>query len=102
MAPNERQKIEIEKTHRDPLLSFNQAVTVDWSDFLGTALKNNLTSELMKATMIRQVRLSQLLVDALIGNWPLPTKFARCHLSPSKIVDFGLGFKAKEKLVSRP
>jgi hypothetical protein len=38
MAPKERQKIEIEKTHRDPLLSFNQAVTVDCSDFLGTAL----------------------------------------------------------------
>jgi len=38
MAPKQRQKIEIEKTHRDPLLSFNQAVTVDWSDFLGTAL----------------------------------------------------------------
>ena len=38
MAPNEKQKIEIEKTHRDTLLSFNQAVTVDCSDFLGTAL----------------------------------------------------------------
>src|SRR5713101_2520547 len=38
MAPKEKQKIEIEKTHRDPLLSFNQAVTVDCSDFLGTAL----------------------------------------------------------------
>jgi hypothetical protein len=38
MAPKQRQKIEIEKTHRDPLLSFNQAVTVDCSDFLGTAL----------------------------------------------------------------
>ncbi len=39
MAPKEKQKIEIEKSHRDPLLSFNQAVTVDCSDFLGTALK---------------------------------------------------------------
>ena len=39
MAPNEKQKIEIEKTHRDPLLSFNQAVTLDCWDFLGTALK---------------------------------------------------------------
>jgi hypothetical protein len=38
MAPKQRQKIEIEKTHRDPLLSFNQAVTVDCYDFLGTAL----------------------------------------------------------------
>jgi len=38
MAPKEKQKIEIEKTHRDPLLSFNQGVTVDCSDFLGTAL----------------------------------------------------------------
>src|SRR5437660_6775627 len=41
MAPKEKQKIEIEKTHRDPLLSFNQAVTVDCSDFLGTALMVN-------------------------------------------------------------
>ncbi len=38
MVPKEKQKIEIEKSHRDPLLSFNQAVTVDCSDFLGTAL----------------------------------------------------------------
>jgi DNA-binding NarL/FixJ family response regulator len=38
MAPKQRQKIEIEKTHRDPLLSFNQPVTADCSDFLGTAL----------------------------------------------------------------
>src|SRR5947208_5942496 len=38
MAPKEKQTIEIEKTHRDPLPSFNQAVTVDCSDFLGTAL----------------------------------------------------------------
>jgi hypothetical protein len=38
MAPKEQQKIEIEKTHTDPLLSFNQAVTADRSDFLGTAL----------------------------------------------------------------
>ena len=40
----ENQAIEIEKTHRDPLLSFNQAVTVDCSDFLGTALSFQLTS----------------------------------------------------------
>jgi hypothetical protein len=38
MAPKEKQKTEIEKTHRDPLLSFNQAVTADRPDFLGTAL----------------------------------------------------------------
>jgi hypothetical protein len=41
MAPKETQKIEIEKTHRDPLLSFNQAVTVDGANFLGTALTEN-------------------------------------------------------------
>ncbi|HEY6388232.1 MAG TPA: hypothetical protein VIX91_21335 [Candidatus Acidoferrum sp.] len=44
MAPKQRQKIEIEKTHRDPLLSFNQAVTVDCSDFLGTALEFGMKS----------------------------------------------------------
>ncbi len=38
MAPKEEQKIEIEKTHKDHLLSFNQAVTLAFSDFLGTAL----------------------------------------------------------------
>jgi len=38
MAPKEKQTIEIEKTHGDPLLSFYQAVTVDCSDFLGTTL----------------------------------------------------------------
>jgi hypothetical protein len=42
MVPKQRQEIEIEKTHRDPLLSFNQAVTVDCSDFLGTALIRDL------------------------------------------------------------
>jgi hypothetical protein len=41
MAPKEKQTIEIEKTHRDPLLSFNQAVTANCSDFLGTALTNS-------------------------------------------------------------
>jgi len=41
MAPKEKQTIEIEKTHGDPLLPFNQAVTVDCSDFLGTALVAN-------------------------------------------------------------
>src|SRR5437762_12009690 len=44
MAPKEKQTIEIEKTDRDPLLSFNQAVTVDCSDFLGTALVNTMYS----------------------------------------------------------
>jgi hypothetical protein len=38
MGPNEKQKIEIEKLHRDPLPQPNQAVTADYSDFLGTAL----------------------------------------------------------------
>ena len=46
MAPKEKQKIEIEKTHRDPLLSFNQAVTVNCSDFLGTALKEDQKTQL--------------------------------------------------------
>src|SRR5213079_1490073 len=41
MAPKEKQTIEIEKTHGDPLLPFNQAVTVDCSDFLGRALVAN-------------------------------------------------------------
>src|SRR5213078_4277994 len=45
MAPKEKQTIEIEKTDRDPLLSFNQAVTVDCSDFLGTALFLNEKAE---------------------------------------------------------
>src|SRR5271157_3042994 len=50
MAPKEKQKIEIEKTHRDPLLSFNQAVTVDCSDFLGTALKKSVDSRPTRST----------------------------------------------------
>ena len=41
MGPNEKQKIEIEKLHRDPLPPLNQAVTADYSDFLGTALTLN-------------------------------------------------------------
>src|SRR5438477_1607377 len=45
MAPKDKQKIENEKTHRDPLLSFNQAVTVDCSAFLGTALSTKKKSE---------------------------------------------------------
>jgi len=49
MAPKEKQKIEIEKSHRDPLLSFNQAVTVDCSDFLGTALFANLEKSNFKS-----------------------------------------------------
>ena len=38
MGPNEKQKIEIEKLHWAPLPPLNQAVTADYSDFLGTAL----------------------------------------------------------------
>jgi hypothetical protein len=38
MGPKEKQKIEIEKLHRDPLPPLNQALTADYSDFLGTAL----------------------------------------------------------------
>ena len=41
MVPKERQKIEIEKTHTDSLLSLNQTVTANYSDFLGTALLTN-------------------------------------------------------------
>ena len=40
MASKQRQKIETEKTHGDPLLSFNQPVTADCPDFLGTALNH--------------------------------------------------------------
>jgi hypothetical protein len=36
MGHKEKQKIEIEKLHRDPLPPLNQAVTADYSDFLGT------------------------------------------------------------------
>jgi hypothetical protein len=38
MARREKQTIEIEKTHRNLLPSFHQAVTSNYSDFLGTAL----------------------------------------------------------------
>jgi len=44
MGPNEKQKIEIEKLHRDPLPQLNQAVTANCSDFLGTALSSNNSS----------------------------------------------------------
>jgi hypothetical protein len=44
MGPNETQKIEIEKLHRDPLPPLNQAVKADYSDFLGTALSPNNSS----------------------------------------------------------
>jgi len=46
MTPKEKQKIEIEKSHSDPLLSFNQAVTLACSDFLGTALIEKLKLQL--------------------------------------------------------
>jgi hypothetical protein len=51
MAPKETQKIEIEKTHRDSLLPFNQAVTVDGASFLGTALiaNNNAVRRIFRA-----------------------------------------------------
>ena len=42
MGPKEKQKIEIEKLHWDPLPPLNQAVTADYSDFLGTALTHAL------------------------------------------------------------
>jgi hypothetical protein len=43
MGQKEKQKIEIEKLHPDPLPPLNQTVTADYSDFLGTALsKDNL------------------------------------------------------------
>jgi probable addiction module antidote protein len=38
MRPKRKQEIEIEKTHRNPLPSFHQALTQNWLDFLGTAL----------------------------------------------------------------
>src|SRR5579859_6193987 len=38
MTRREKQIIEIEKTHRNPLPSFNQAVTSNCPCFLGTAL----------------------------------------------------------------
>ncbi len=41
MRPNEKQKIEIKKLHWDPLPPLIQAVTADYSDFLGTALNPN-------------------------------------------------------------
>jgi hypothetical protein len=44
MRPNEKQKIEIEKLHRDHLPPFNQAVKADNSDFLGTTLSSNNSS----------------------------------------------------------
>ena len=46
-----KQKIEIEKTHRDPLLSFNQAVTGDCSDFLGTAMTSPYYSNRLRSPL---------------------------------------------------
>src|SRR6266436_5728929 len=37
MGPNEKQKIEIDQLHWAPLPPLDQAVTADYSDFLGTA-----------------------------------------------------------------
>jgi hypothetical protein len=42
MLPKERQEIEIEKPHPDPLLSLHQSVTACCSHFLGTALSLNI------------------------------------------------------------
>jgi hypothetical protein len=42
MRPKRKQEIEIEKTHRNPLTSFHQALTQNWLDFLGTALISGL------------------------------------------------------------
>ncbi len=39
--PKMKQKIEIEKTHLDPLLPTFQAVTTNCTDFLGTVLITN-------------------------------------------------------------
>ena len=41
MGPNEKQKIEIDKLCQGSLPPLNQAVTADYSDFLGTALSLN-------------------------------------------------------------
>ena len=38
MMPKEKQEIEIDKTHPNPLLSLHQVVTTNCSDFLGTVL----------------------------------------------------------------
>jgi hypothetical protein len=74
MAPKEKQKIEIEKTHRDPLPSFNQAVTVDCLDFLGTALipHNEYWMELLEpeAALRRQI---PYVAEAPFALWTLWT-----------------------------
>jgi len=41
MARRKEQTIEIDKTHRNPLPSFRQAVTPNYSDVLGAALYYN-------------------------------------------------------------
>ena|SRR6266581_1707439 len=56
MEPKETLTIEIEKTHRDPLLAFNQTVTADCSDFLGTALIRNIKSGYNKGTIRADLR----------------------------------------------
>jgi hypothetical protein len=61
MAPKVKQKIEIEKSHKDPLLSFHQAVTMVCSDFLGTAL----IREEKLVHLIRLVRRLVLIFDEL-------------------------------------
>jgi hypothetical protein len=54
MGPNEKQKIEIEKLHRDPLPPLNQAVTADYSDFLGTALIRTPSSSREAGSLINR------------------------------------------------
>src|SRR5882724_8860412 len=83
MAPKEKHKIEIEKTHRDPLLSFHQAVTVDCSDFLGTALirsKESLVRFLFATGVLTMADINEVVVrgsaagfaqEILAGRHPL-------------------------------
>jgi hypothetical protein len=88
MAPKETQKIEIEKTHRDPLLSFNQALTMDGANFLGTALKEmveNYRIELELPTRLdKPSRLEVKLSEGSRVRWKgarlnYPTELTSCN-----------------------
>jgi hypothetical protein len=46
MTRRKKQTIEIEKTHQNPLPPFNQAVTSNYSDFLGQHWKNRRKTDL--------------------------------------------------------
>jgi len=103
MAPKEKQKIEIEKSHRDPLLSFNQAVTVDCSDFLGTALVDNNKMPIDKLSILSILRvraptargLRQSAVGDIYGKVPtIMTKFV-CVMTLAVIVTLGLPLAAQ-------